>query len=158
MGSAEAGQGGYEDDAAGIGDGHGQALDVVCGLDEAEAVAAGTLALSAATDLLGRSYDHVISAVGFQFDFSVYAPPVRPVPFPNGRYPLSTASYESANVPGMWFAGTLSHALVTLRRPAVLTASASTAWPFRCTMSTNALYREFSLREGGQQQEAPPWC
>jgi len=76
---------------------------------EAEAVAAGTLALSAATDLLGRSYDHVISAVGFQFDFSVYAPPVRPVPFPNGRYPLSTASYESANVPGMWFIGTLQH-------------------------------------------------
>jgi hypothetical protein len=34
------------------------------------------------------------------------------------KYPAMLPSFRSQNVPGMWFAGTLSHALVTLRRPA----------------------------------------
>jgi cation diffusion facilitator CzcD-associated flavoprotein CzcO len=55
-------------------------------------------------------YDRVIVATGFRFDASIFAPECRPALTINDRFPDQTAAWESVNVPGMYFAGTITQA------------------------------------------------
>jgi thioredoxin reductase len=57
-----------------------------------------------------RVYDRVIVAAGFRFDDSIFAAGCRPELARNGRFPSHTAEWESVNVPGLYFAGTLTQA------------------------------------------------
>jgi hypothetical protein len=53
------------------------------------------------------SYDRIITCTGFRFDASVFDPGCRPDLAINGRFPALSPAYESVNVPGLYFAGTL---------------------------------------------------
>ncbi|MGN9842791.1 NAD(P)-binding domain-containing protein [Nonomuraea sp. H19] len=53
-------------------------------------------------------YDRVIVCTGFRFDASVFADECRPELMINGRFPALTPAYESANVPDLYFAGTIT--------------------------------------------------
>ncbi|MFC1436184.1 NAD(P)-binding domain-containing protein [Streptacidiphilus sp. N1-3] len=53
-------------------------------------------------------YDRVIACTGFRFDASVFADGARPRLVINDRFPELTSAYESVNVPGLHFAGTLT--------------------------------------------------
>ncbi|MFI0486729.1 NAD(P)-binding domain-containing protein [Actinomadura sp. 9N215] len=64
----------------------------------------------ASGERIQRYYDRVIACTGFRFDDSIFAPAARPVSCHDGRYPAQTSEWESVNVPGMFFAGTLMHA------------------------------------------------
>ncbi|MEV6236026.1 NAD(P)-binding domain-containing protein [Lentzea sp. NPDC051838] len=55
-------------------------------------------------------YDRVILATGFRFDASIFAPECRPQLTINSRFPDQTAAWESANVPDLFFAGTITQA------------------------------------------------
>ncbi|MFF8848211.1 NAD(P)-binding domain-containing protein [Streptomyces sp. NPDC015127] len=57
-----------------------------------------------------KTYDRVIACTGFRFDDSLFAASCRPALCHDGRYPAQTSSWESVNVPGLFFAGTLMHA------------------------------------------------
>ncbi|MFI5776098.1 NAD(P)-binding domain-containing protein [Nocardia sp. NPDC051570] len=52
-------------------------------------------------------YDRVIVCTGFRFDASVFDPDARPQLVIDDRFAELTSAYESVNVPGMYFAGTL---------------------------------------------------
>lgn len=52
-------------------------------------------------------YHRVIACTGFRFDASVFADDARPALVINDRFPEQTSSYESVDVPGLHFAGTL---------------------------------------------------
>ncbi|HZE49192.1 MAG TPA: NAD(P)-binding domain-containing protein [Jatrophihabitantaceae bacterium] len=52
-------------------------------------------------------YDRVISCTGFRFDDSIFAPECRPSMVHKDRFPVMTSAYEAADVPGVYFAGTL---------------------------------------------------
>ncbi|NGO67052.1 NAD(P)-binding domain-containing protein [Streptomyces boncukensis] len=52
-------------------------------------------------------YDRVITCTGFRFDPSPFAPECRPELVINDRFAALTSAYESVNVPGLYFAGTL---------------------------------------------------
>ncbi|RLL69353.1 FAD-dependent oxidoreductase [Streptomyces sp. Z26] len=52
-------------------------------------------------------YDRVIVCTGFRFDASVFAPDCRPELVIDDRFAALTSAYESVNVPGLYFAGTL---------------------------------------------------
>jgi len=54
-------------------------------------------------------YDRVIFCTGFGFDDSIYAEECRPELVIKNRFPSLTCEWESTNVPGMYFAGTLTH-------------------------------------------------
>ncbi|MEU7059048.1 NAD(P)-binding domain-containing protein [Streptomyces sp. NPDC046197] len=56
-------------------------------------------------------YDRVIVCTGFRFDTSVFEDECRPQLAANDRFPELTGAYESVNVPGMYFAGTLTQQL-----------------------------------------------
>lgn len=53
-------------------------------------------------------YDSVLLATGFRFDASIFAPECRPELTIKDRFPAQTASWESVNVPGLFFAGTIT--------------------------------------------------
>ncbi|MEW2499164.1 MULTISPECIES: NAD(P)-binding domain-containing protein [unclassified Amycolatopsis] len=53
-------------------------------------------------------YDRVIAATGFRFDASMFDEDCRPELAINGRFPAQTSSWESVNVPGLYFAGTIT--------------------------------------------------
>ncbi len=53
-------------------------------------------------------YDRVILCTGFRFDASVFAGAARPDLVINDRFPEQTPAFESSNVPGLYFAGTLT--------------------------------------------------
>jgi thioredoxin reductase len=53
-------------------------------------------------------YDRVIFCTGFRFDPSIFSDDCRPELTINDRFPLQTCAWESTNVPGMYFAGTLT--------------------------------------------------
>ncbi|TDB85753.1 pyridine nucleotide-disulfide oxidoreductase [Actinomadura sp. KC216] len=53
-------------------------------------------------------YDRVIVCTGFRVDASVFGENCRPELTINGRFPALTPAYESVNVPGLFFAGTLT--------------------------------------------------
>ncbi|HEV2634564.1 MAG TPA: NAD(P)-binding domain-containing protein [Actinocrinis sp.] len=52
-------------------------------------------------------YDRVIACTGFRFDASVFGEGTQPSLAIDDRFPEQTSSYESVNVPGLYFAGTL---------------------------------------------------
>jgi thioredoxin reductase len=54
------------------------------------------------------TYDRVVICTGFRFDASIFAEDCRPELTLNGRFPVQTAEWESVNVPGLYFAGTLT--------------------------------------------------
>ena len=53
-------------------------------------------------------YDRVILCTGFRFDASIFDASARPELVINDRFPAQTPAYESVNVPGLYFAGTLT--------------------------------------------------
>ncbi|WP_326556046.1 NAD(P)-binding domain-containing protein [Micromonospora sp. NBC_01796] len=55
-------------------------------------------------------YDSVIRCTGFVMDTSVFAPNCRPELAPNGRMPATGPDWQSTNVPGLYFAGTIAQA------------------------------------------------
>jgi thioredoxin reductase len=63
-------------------------------------------------------YDYIIRAIGWTFDDSIFEGTTKPqmekpgeITKRGGKYPSMTAAYESTNVPGLYFAGAVSHAL-----------------------------------------------
>jgi thioredoxin reductase len=56
------------------------------------------------------TYDRVIVCTGFRFDDSIFAPECRPVIAVSDRFPAQTREWESVNVPGLYFAGTIMQA------------------------------------------------
>ncbi len=52
-------------------------------------------------------YDRVIVCTGFQFDASIFEGDCRPQLVHGDRFPEQTAEFESSNIPGLYFAGTL---------------------------------------------------
>jgi thioredoxin reductase len=56
------------------------------------------------------AYDRVIACTGFRFDDSIFARECRPESMIDGRFPAQTPEWESVNVPGLYFAGTLMQA------------------------------------------------
>ncbi len=52
-------------------------------------------------------YDRVIVCTGFRFDPSIFDPACRPELVIDDRFPAQTPEWESVNVPGLYFAGTL---------------------------------------------------
>jgi hypothetical protein len=52
-------------------------------------------------------YDRVLACTGFAFDDSAFASNCRPALTACGRLPLQTSEFQSENVPGLFFAGTL---------------------------------------------------
>jgi hypothetical protein len=56
-------------------------------------------------------YDKVVLCLGFLHDQSVYdaVQEVQPIFQKNKRYPVLTSKYEAVGVPGLYFAGTLTH-------------------------------------------------
>jgi thioredoxin reductase len=53
-------------------------------------------------------YDRVIACTGFRFDASVFTERCRPALTINDRFPDQTDAWESVNVPGLHFAGTVT--------------------------------------------------
>ncbi|MFI5957598.1 NAD(P)-binding domain-containing protein [Cryptosporangium sp. NPDC051539] len=53
-------------------------------------------------------YDRVLACTGFAFDDSIFDDTCRPELAVNGRFPAQTEAWESVNVEGLYFAGTLS--------------------------------------------------
>ena len=54
------------------------------------------------------AYDRVIACTGFKMDSSVFDPGCMPTLTVNGRFPALTPEWESINIPGLYFAGTLT--------------------------------------------------
>ena len=52
-------------------------------------------------------YHRVIACTGFKFDASIFAADCRPRLVHDDRFPDQTSGFESVNVPGLFFAGTL---------------------------------------------------
>lgn len=52
-------------------------------------------------------YDRVISCTGFRFDHSIFDDNCKPELAIDDRFPAQTASWESVNVPDLFFAGTI---------------------------------------------------
>ena len=50
-------------------------------------------------------YDRVILCTGFRFDDSIFDDSCRPVTAIDGRFPAQTSTWESVNVPSLYFAG-----------------------------------------------------
>ncbi|MBF9133209.1 NAD(P)-binding domain-containing protein [Plantactinospora sp. S1510] len=53
-------------------------------------------------------YDRIIICTGFRFDASVFDESARPRLVIRDRFPEQTSAFESVNVPGLYFAGTLT--------------------------------------------------
>ena len=53
-------------------------------------------------------YDRVLACTGFAFDPAIFDDTCRPALVIRDRFPAQTAEWESVNVPGLYFAGTLS--------------------------------------------------
>ncbi len=53
------------------------------------------------------AYDRVIACTGFRFDTSIFGEGCHPALAINDRFPAMTSGWESTNVPGLFFAGTL---------------------------------------------------
>lgn len=55
-------------------------------------------------------YESVLRCTGFAMDTSVFAPDTRPDMVPSGRMPMTGPDWQSTNVDGLYFAGTLAQA------------------------------------------------
>lgn len=53
-------------------------------------------------------YDRVLRCTGFRFDASIFDPSCRPALTIDDRFPAQTSAWESVNVPGMSFLGTVT--------------------------------------------------
>ncbi len=53
------------------------------------------------------TYDHVIACTGFQFDNSIFAQDIKPTLRHFDKFPVMTGEWESENVKGLFFAGTI---------------------------------------------------
>ena len=53
------------------------------------------------------TYDHVIACTGFQFDNSIFAEDIQPALRHFDKFPVMTGEWESENVKGLFFAGTI---------------------------------------------------
>ncbi|GAA0527713.1 NAD(P)-binding domain-containing protein [Paractinoplanes ferrugineus] len=53
-------------------------------------------------------YDRVLACTGFAFDASIFDDSCRPELAINDRFPAQTPAWESVNVPGLYFAGTIT--------------------------------------------------
>ena len=58
---------------------------------------------------LGRPYDIVVRATGWNHNVSIYDKSASPLLQSNGKFARMTHEYESVNVPGLYFAGSLTH-------------------------------------------------
>ncbi|XVV08471.1 NAD(P)-binding domain-containing protein [Actinoplanes sp. CA-131856] len=68
-----------------------------------------TFAFSRADEVVKRlRYDRVLACTGFAFDASPFTGAARPDLVIDDRFPEQTSAWESVNVPGLYFAGTLS--------------------------------------------------
>jgi len=54
------------------------------------------------------AYDRIVTCTGFRMDASIFAAGCRPELVIDDRFPALTAEWESVNVPGLYFAGTLT--------------------------------------------------
>ena len=55
------------------------------------------------------TYDHVIFCLGWNQDLSMYDEDATPLMQPNKKFAVMDDEYQSVNVPGLYFAGALSH-------------------------------------------------
>ena len=55
-------------------------------------------------------YDHVINCTGFRFDTSIFDEDSKPELTINNRFPNQTTEWESANIPDLYFIGTVMQA------------------------------------------------
>ncbi|MEV6236024.1 NAD(P)-binding domain-containing protein [Lentzea sp. NPDC051838] len=53
-------------------------------------------------------YDRIIACTGFRFDASIFSDGCRPSLVIKDRFPELTSAFESVNVPGLYFAGTIT--------------------------------------------------
>jgi thioredoxin reductase len=53
--------------------------------------------------------DQVLGCTGFRMDSSIFAESAKPATVHDGKYPELSCSFESTNVKGLYFAGTLMH-------------------------------------------------
>jgi thioredoxin reductase len=67
-----------------------------------------TFAYARRDKVVQLAYDRVITCTGFRMDSSVFADGCRPALTIDDRFPALTAEWESVNVPGLYFAGTLT--------------------------------------------------
>jgi thioredoxin reductase len=67
-----------------------------------------TFAYARRDKVVQLAYDRVIACTGFRMDPSVFAADCRPALTIDDRFPALTAEWESVNVPGLYFAGTLT--------------------------------------------------
>ncbi len=67
--------------------------------------------IHAANEIEQIEYDEVLRCTGFRFDTSIFADSTRPALSDCGRLPRMSASFESDNVPGLFFAGALTQYL-----------------------------------------------
>ena len=95
-------------------------------------------------DTLARPYDLLVRAMGWRHNTSLYESSVLPRLQHQRKYPQMTHEYESVNVPGMYFAGTLAHGKDWKR------ASGGFIHGFRYT--ARALHRILEAKYEGQ-----PW-
>jgi len=56
-----------------------------------------------------RTYDRVIVTPDWEMDDSLFDPAIRPLRSSVSKFPAMTPRYESPNVPGLFFAGSLAH-------------------------------------------------
>lgn len=56
------------------------------------------------------AYDRIVVCTGFRFDVGIFDDGARPELCIHDRFPAQTSGWESVNVPGMFFAGTLMQA------------------------------------------------
>jgi thioredoxin reductase len=55
-------------------------------------------------------FDKILMCTGFRFDDSIFDENCRPALMDNGRLPALSSSWESVNIPGLYFAGSLMQA------------------------------------------------
>ena len=67
-----------------------------------------TFAYARRDKVVQLAYDRVIACTGFRMDSSIFDADCRPELTINDRFPALTAEWESVNVPGLYFAGTLT--------------------------------------------------
>jgi thioredoxin reductase len=56
-------------------------------------------------------YESVLRCTGFAMDTSIFGPDATPALVPSGRMPMTGSDWQSTNVDGLYFAGTLAQAL-----------------------------------------------
>lgn len=89
-------------------------------------------------------YDRVLACTGFRFDASIFDETCRPELAIAGRFPAQTEAFESVNVPGLYFAGTLT------QQRDFKKSTSGFIHGFR--YGVRALHRILRLRDGDQ-----PW-